>query len=207
MMSLKPKISNRKFYNKWLYKVSLRVVGSYIFRRYPIGEVGLCSSDALIIDLDKFLSTLPPNDYATRVEFSVLDIYVNDAALQQTIIKRFSAAVRNYAVPSERVLDSNDNELTIFANRYAHNRYRYKVFLHPHKINSREDKIRYLNWLATQGDKIRISEAVKQWFIFTNWNWDRRYLYVEDEQTLLMLKIRSADAIGPIYKIKIPINT
>jgi hypothetical protein len=46
---------------------------------------------------------------------------------------------------------------------------------------------------------VLISEVVKDWFIKTEWNWDRRYIFVEDAQTLLMLKLRNAEAIGRIY--------
>jgi hypothetical protein len=206
-MLLKPKISNRKFYNKWLYKVSLRVPGSFIFRRYPLADIASISSSQLDKDLSIFLAAQDPGSFALRAEFNILDIYINDPDLQQTILRVFERSVRHYSLPSERVLNNQHDEKVIFAKKYAHNRYKYKVFLHPHKITNKEDKIQYLNWLNTQGDKIRISDAVKTWFIITNWNWDRRYMYVEDEQTLLMLKLRSGESIGPIYKIEIPINT
>jgi hypothetical protein len=51
-----------------------------------------------------------------------------------------------------------------------------------------------------QGDKIRMSKVVKAWFMYTDWNWDRRYLLVEDTPTLLMLQMRSGDAVGKVYE-------
>jgi hypothetical protein len=78
--------------------------------------------------------------------------------------------------------------------------YQHKVFLLPHKLaGDDEGKQKYLNWVDTQGDKIKISECTKQWFLATNWNWDRRYVYVDSEQTLLMLKLRNPDVIGRVY--------
>jgi len=56
-----------------------------------------------------------------------------------------------------------------------------------------------LSWVESQNGKITISTALKEWFISTNWNWDRRYVLVEDEKTLLMLKLKNSDAVGSIY--------
>jgi hypothetical protein len=56
-----------------------------------------------------------------------------------------------------------------------------------------------LDWVESQNGKITISPALKDWFISTNWNWDRRYVLVEDEKTLLMLKLKNSDAVGSIY--------
>jgi len=34
-------------------------------------------------------------------------------------------------------------------------------------------------------------------------NWDRRYILVDNEKTLLMIKLHSPDAIGTVYKYEI----
>jgi len=39
--------------------------------------------------------------------------------------------------------------------------------------------------------------------LITEWNWDRRYMYVEDEMTLLMIKMRSSEVLGRIYEYHI----
>ena len=57
--------------------------------------------------------------------------------------------------------------------------------------------------MTAQNDKISLSESVKMWFITTDWNWDRRYVFVDNEQTLLLLKMRNCDAIGKVYEYKI----
>jgi hypothetical protein len=69
----------------------------------------------------------------------------------------------------------------------------------PHKIKDRKDKKEYVNWVSGQNNRILISDAVKEWFITTDWNWDRRYVLIEDSQTLLMLKLRNPEALGRIY--------
>ena len=66
--------------------------------------------------------------------------------------------------------------------------------------NDPDEKIKYLNWIKGQGDKMSMSMSVRGWFLTTNWNWDRRYMWVEDEQSLLMLKLRNASVVGKIHR-------
>ena len=101
---------------------------------------------------------------------------------------------------SNRLINETANPNIIAAKKLPHNRYRYKVYLQPHKSKDKTNKSRYVSWCASQGDKIRMSEAVKTWFIATDWNWDRRYILVDDESTLLMLKLRNSDFVGKIYE-------
>ena len=67
------------------------------------------------------------------------------------------------------------------------------------RIRSKIDKRIYVEWIKGQHDRILISDAVKEWFVHTDWNWDRRYVLIEDSQTLLMLKLRNPEAIGRVY--------
>jgi len=63
----------------------------------------------------------------------------------------------------------------------------------------REDKVKFIEWVEKQKPRITCTNAVKEWFIKTDWNWDRRYVLVEDEQTLLMMKLRGPEVVGKIY--------
>jgi type I restriction-modification system DNA methylase subunit len=63
----------------------------------------------------------------------------------------------------------------------------------------KEGKAEYLSWLDKQKN-VLISEAVKNWFMSTDWNWDRRYILVEDNKTLLFLHMRNADVLGKVYE-------
>ena len=69
--------------------------------------------------------------------------------------------------------------------------------------NDKEGKKKYIEWLKRQSPKITCTTAIEHWFIKTDWNWDRRYVLVEDESTLLMLKLRNAEVVGRIYKFVI----
>jgi hypothetical protein len=70
----------------------------------------------------------------------------------------------------------------------------------PHKMaKDREGKQKYLAWLKSQAPRITCTPAIERWFLTTDWNWDRRYVLVEDESTLLMMKLRGADVVGRVY--------
>ena len=69
--------------------------------------------------------------------------------------------------------------------------------------NDRLGKKRYIDWLKTQMPRVTCTSAVEKWFLATDWNWDRRYILVEDDQTMLMMKLRNAEVVGKIYNFVI----
>lgn len=217
---MKPsKQTKRKFYGKWLYKVSLDLPGAALFRfnlpndvlayidhsttsnRYISSYVKLAQAhrDCFVKYLNT-ISTYSKDLYAVRIESRMLDIYTNERALFDEMSFNCTGFIRGRFEPSKDTIDIVSQPFKIAANKLPHNMYQHKVFLLPHKLAGDDaGKQKYLNWVDTQGDKIKISECTKQWFLATNWNWDRRYVYVDSEQTLLMLKLRNPDVIGRVY--------
>lgn len=154
-------------------------------------------------DIKMFTSILSGFDdslYSKRIESTTIDIYTNEKAIFDILYDRCHSLVRLAYAPDD---GSDMSGNTIIAKKLPHDRYRYKVFLQPHKVESKEEKQQYLNWLDTQKPRINITDTVKTWFYNTNWNWDRRYMYVEDEQTLLILKLRNPNALGTVYSYTI----
>jgi hypothetical protein len=137
--------------------------------------------------------------WAKRIENSDIDIYTSNKELYEKLLTEFSSLVIVCYAPNECDLSILENTGSIIAKKLPHDKYHYKAFLLPHKIKSKEDKQQYLTWIEGQGNRILISNTVKEWFIKTEWNWDRRYVLVEDEATLLMLKLRNSEAIGRVY--------
>lgn len=212
---LKPKLTTRKFYNKWLYKVTLRVPGVAIFRLFKLEDVPTldfkvgtsihstktkaANNKTNIILLSNFLLRWNNESWSKRIEQSNIDIYTNDKELYTQLLVELSGIISACSEPDENHLDILEKSGCIITKKLPHDRYHFKAFLLPHKIKDKESKKQYLDWIAGQGDRILISNRVKQWFIDTNWNWDRRYVLVEDEQTLLMLKLRNSEVIGRVY--------
>ena len=216
---MKTQKTNRKFYNKWVYKVSLRVNGSNIFRMHSLEDIrDFCRSPLneskprysthmraaanrdQILELTEFLLTQNPAIYTKRIEHVFMDFYTNDRNFYEELSEKFESAVWQRFEPDPATLDLLDVPQIIIAKKLPHNRYNYKVYLLPHKMKADKDaKKKYVDWLKTQDPRITCTPAVQKWFIKTDWNWDRRYVLVEDEHTLLMLKLRNSEVIGRVY--------
>ena len=212
---LKANTTNRRFYNKWLYKVTLNIPGVAIFRQNSLEKIPLLNFDGQkhthstmaraslhrqeLIALSSFLLKWDSDLWFKRIECSSIDIYTNDKTMYTDLFLTFEEIACARSEPNEKNLDLLENTGSIIVKKLPHNRYAYKAFLLPHKIKDRKDKKEYVNWIIGQNHRILISDAVKEWFITTDWNWDRRYVLIEDSQTLLMLKLRNPEALGRIY--------
>lgn len=219
MNSQKIKLTSRKFYGKWLYKISLRQTGCAIFRNYKFDYIKeLCSSPSemikpynvhqkaynnreSILKLCEVLEKYDPKSWTKRIENSNLDLYTNDPAFYQDVSEEFQDIVMHQFEPDLSTIDLlNNSPSAVAVKKLPHDRYQYRVYLLPHKMaGDREGKQRYIDWLKNQGDRVTCTPAIENWFIRTDWNWDRRYILVENESTLLMLKLRNSEVVGRIY--------
>ena len=217
----KTKTTTRKFYGKWLYKVSLHLEGCSLYRMRSITEIKVILSQeappgrwgtytaawrawnnrALLEPFFTLLEQYSKDTFNIRIEGANLDLYTNDSAIYEKFSNEFSGQVIHRFAPEETSLDLlNENSNYIVVKKLPKDRYRYRVYLKPHKMaNDIEGKTNFIKWIKAQDGRITCSETLESWFIATNWNWDRRYVLVEDESTLLMLKLRSSDAVGRIY--------
>lgn len=213
------KQTSRKFYNKWLYKVTIRLSGCSMLRtksleeiknfckngepdeyKYSINSRAFANKD-FIYDLVCLLENYPNNIYSKRIERDLIDFYTNDSSFYSDLSNKFSDLVTHRFEPNPETIDIlNENSSRVAVKKLPHNRYNYKVYLLPHKMKGdKEGKEKYVNWLKNQNPRITCTKAVSDWFIKTEWNWDRRYVLVEDEATLLMLKLRNSEVVGRIY--------
>jgi hypothetical protein len=137
-----------------------------------------------------------------RVERDCIDLYTNDKDVYDDISLEFTSHIKHRYELVQGAVEEKEEERVIFVKKYPHDKYQYKVFLAPHNSTT-DEKEEWIQWTLSQGDRIRISDTVKNWFIATKWNWDRRYMYVEDEATLLMVKMRSATSLGKVYQYRL----
>lgn len=224
MLSQKTKVTNRKFYNKWLYKTSFRLEGCALFRTKSIDEVkSFCTGPEpvekhhwsvwakaytnreTILELAEFLENYNKDEYCLRIESALLDIYTNEKDFYDDASQKFFNILRHRFEPSSDNIDLlEENKNCIAVDRLPKGRYNYRVYLLPHKMKGDvEGKQKYLEWLKRQVPKVTCTPAVEKWFLTTDWNWDRRYVLVEDEATLLMLKLRNSEVVGRIYNFVI----
>jgi len=221
-MTLKIKYSNKKFYNKWLYKVSLDVSGCGIFRNNDFNNIkdycngketnisfydhqqNALKNKDIILDIVKFLENNKDVLYAQRIERNLIDFYSNDIKFYKDFLKKFNNVVRYGSEPLPGHEDDILNSSYIYTTKLPHNKYKFKVYLLPHKLkNNKEQKTNFISWASDQDPRVRMSKAVKSWFIRTEWNWDRRYILVEDEGTLLMLNLRNSEVVGRVHEYRL----
>ena len=220
MTPSKIKLTSRKFYNKWMYKISLRQAGCTIFRNHSIEAIKKLCLDSSSVDrpysvhqraylhrddiirLCNVLETYDSTIWTKRIENSNMDLYTNDLEFYHAISEQFNDIVIHQFEPNPATVELLTNSPSVVAvKKLPHNRFQYKVYLLPHKMaGDREGKTKYIDWIKTQGTKVTCTPAVEKWFIKTDWNWDRRYVLVEDEGTLLMLKLRNSEIVGRVYK-------
>lgn len=215
---LPAKSTSRKFYNKWLYKITVQLNGASILR-YEFDKIeSLLSEDKgnvgywtwhgkamaekdFIMKLVDFLQFKDKNLWSKRVERNFADFYTNDKNFYNDLSELVSDRIIHRFAPEEGSIDIlNESSTTVAVKKLPHDRYQYKVYLLPHKMKfDKEEKQKYVNWLKRQVPKLTCSEAVEKWFVATDWNWDRRYILVEDESMLLMLKLRNSEVVGRVY--------
>jgi hypothetical protein len=220
---MKLKKTNKKFYNKWLYKVTLNLDGAGIFRIYDLDTIeDLCSNKDIkkyiprwvegdvnknkdtILDIVRFLKTYNSSDWTKRIERKNLDLYTNNPGFYKHLLKDFDQIIVQAFEPDEQYKDLLETTGTIVGKKLPHDRYRFRVYLLPHKMARDIDaKLRFISWIKSQQSRITCTDAVERWYLATNWNWDRRYVLVEDEQTLMMLKLRGGDVVGKVYNYQI----
>ena len=219
----KPKKTKRKFYNKWIYKVSCYLEGAYALRIWSLSDIVNVASGCSPTknnywsenNFEKFMNdsanwlklglVLGPNEdkLQTRIEGNSVDVYTNDKALYDTICDTFkddNVLWRRFEPTKGTEKQLLDSEYSVFVKHLPHHRYLYKVYLLPHKLGNVNDRTRLCDWLETQKPKITFTDSIRKWVINTTENWDRRYIYVEDEPTLMMMKLREHQLIGKVYK-------
>ena len=219
MLLQKTKPTTRKFYGKWLYKASFDIPGCAFLRSKSIEETEqFCfgpdpesyqqsvkqrawNNRFTLLNVCSALHKYNKDDYSLRIESSILDVYTNDKALYERISNNLEKQLRHRFEPSEATIEIlNTNQNYISVDKLPKGRYNYRVYLLPHKMKGdKEGKQKYLDWLKKSGGKITCTPSVEKWFLDTDWNWDRRYVLVEDEATLLMLKLRNSEVVGRIY--------
>ncbi len=153
-----------------------------------------------IIDLCQYLLKQDANSWSKRIESSMIDIYTNDSKIFQDLLDKFPHILRSSSQPDTSRAQEYEDQHHIVCEKLPHGRYKYKIYLKPHKLkNDKQAKKEYLAWLDNQSN-VLISNAVKKWFLDTDWNWDRRYILVEDHKTLLLLHMRNAEVMGKVYE-------
>lgn len=222
MLSKKTKTTKKKFYGKWLYKVSLQTGGAPMFRQYSLDlfkEFALTNESQhrqysvykrcwpyrhTLLNIALLLEEFEVGSWTKRVEHNQIDFYTNNIELYDELSSVFAHLVLHRFAPAEGAEQLLEKASTILVKELPHLKYKHRVYLLPHKLKAdKEAKTKFIDWMQLQGDRIICTNAVQTWFIDTEYNWDRRYVLVEDEATLLMLKLRGGTVVGRVYNFEV----
>lgn len=214
---MKIKISKKKFYNKYDYKVTLLIEGCEVLRYQPISEskkflengilpkfyisehrkLKILDNKDNLMRLCELLSEQDSDQWQKRIERDCIDIYTNNSKIVESMKLKFSDIITTIFEPS----GDDVAPFTLKVKKIPYDVYNYRVFLLPHKLKTdREEKQKYISWIRSQNEKIKLSKSVESWFMNTDWNWDPRYVLVDEESTLLMLKLRNPELVGRVYR-------
>jgi hypothetical protein len=215
------KKTKKKFYNKYIYKITLKIPGSNALRYYDFAYLldiiknGVKPQRSSFLDdtlqdivdnaedwtkLCLFLTSRDKKSFSKRLEMDCIDFYTNDLVLYNQIGENFTKYVKYRFQPkqgTEQLLLNSNRK--IFVSKLPFDMYEYRVYLHPHKLNS-SARTSVAEWLSKQVPNISFSESINKWIIRTDSNYDRRYIQVKDESTLLMLQLRAPDLVGKVFK-------
>lgn len=221
-----PKRTRHKFYNKWLYKTTLSLEGGNLLRldsRKELDDFLNCDSAPRSVsyniwksrawnarhDMKTLLEILDSYDdtlWSTRIESGWIDVYTNEKSLYDKISKKLGTLLVHRFEPDIEKIDllNDRNGKTMLVKKLPQGRFNYRVYLLPHTLKNKEDeKERFLEWLEAQKPRVTCTDSIKAWFRKNKTNWDRRYVLVEDEGTLMMMKLRNPDVVGTVYKFEI----
>lgn len=213
MIHYKP--TKKLFYGKWRYKVSYTIPGCSFIRHKLFDNLEesinnlragndyhrrvINNKDDLLL-LTSSLKKLAKADFDLRVETDIVDVYTNQEAIFAMLVSTLPHKIRYAQKPDDKSEDFLTDNRTILVKKYPQNRFKMRVYLKPHKMEDPEEKLSYLSWLKNLPG-VSISEAVEKWFYETRWNWDRRYILIDDDKTLLLLKLKNSSVIGTVYNL------
>jgi hypothetical protein len=153
-----------------------------------------------LLTLTGFLKTLSKVDYDLRIETDIVDVYTNQESIFNALITTLSDNIRYAQRPDDPSGKALADKKTILVKKYPQNQFKMRVYLKPHKMDEPNEKLKYLSWIKSLPG-VSISQAVETWFYNTRWNWDRRYVLVDDEKTLLLLKLKNSNVVGSVYNL------
>lgn len=198
---MQTRVSTHRFYNKWLYKVRLAFTSAYMFRLRLITliDVSVLSDD--VKPLLIFLTNTSTANYALRTSRDTLDVYLNDEQLVDQLCIDCGELVELVVVPDKSAIPMLEKHNTVVVTELPFAKFQFKVYLKPKTITGLTNRTMFYEWIQAQGDKIRQPKSLKYWLLSPEKYYNRRkFIYVDSEQTLLMLTMKNAGAVGTIYR-------
>jgi|TARA_B110000444_G_C18800011_1_gene576928 hypothetical protein len=224
------KKTKKKFYNKYIYKVSLELEGAYALRtlgsqeiiefatglrappqsdNFEFGEATwkaknvhlIRSNSKAWITLLEILNSVPKSESTVRIESNILDVYTNNKNMYDSLCYEFADRTRNRHEPApgmtDTLLDSNQE---IFVKELPHGMYNFQVDIKSPLTLKYDELLSLADWCKSREPAIAFTDATYNWLLKRDVYNTRRWIYVDTESTLLMLRLRCNDLLGTVRK-------
>lgn len=203
--------TKKLFYGKWPYKVATYVLFGRVLLQSVTPNSTRWHSEKRITqqsekskqDLAYYASVMEevvkfPN-VKLRREMDTITYFTNSKDTANMIIDKLTEFVTEFHAPAsdEEVKFLEDNVKTVIVNSLPYGRHQFKVILKYSMPNNTRDQL--ANWVTTNLEKLELFSGIKH-FLF-NTGWCRSpMMYVQDEQTMLMLRLVAGDHIQSVEK-------
>jgi len=212
MQYLKKK-TNKKFYNKYVYKIALftdlaRAIDLRITLalrdnlKYSFIDSKLRATSKNQVALNMATELTPffaSKECRRRVEghhFNVFTTTKEDFDKILKITEKFVKEVHEPSSEEDLKFFENNSSKKILTDALPYGKYKYKIYM---KYNMAQDKRVLVNKITTvHGKNIKLSKQTSEWLKFSQrWCWSP-YMYVTDSSSLTMLTLMLGDNIKKI---------
>lgn len=188
--------TNKLFYNKWIYKIVVRVRRRNhqynYFSFYPYSKVSAESEDVSIptyLTLRSRLSAeFDHKKYTCRVEGQRASIFCNEKEVLDKIEKLcVDSVVSIYEPESSQEIDvlTNQTRRKVLCKRLPKQLYQFKFHIFPHM--GPEAKLSFWEWTTKYDQtKICLTKGTRNWLTKHGY-WSSCYGYAADEKTMSMI--------------------
>jgi hypothetical protein len=220
-MTLQKLKTNKLFYGKWPYKLTVVQQGCWTVRYagIPLARTWNGPGWATAFDLHsdrvkfiRFLDALEPfvtQDIQMRVERNTLNLYCkNKELLEQMSINLAEWAKELHEPASQDELEfiMNQSSKKLLCSQLPHTKYQYKVYFK--QTTSPDVKIKFASWISNYKDSIKTTKSAQNWLLNKSWMYNP-FVYVDSKSTLSMVILFLGNNVQKIeeYIVRDSINT
>lgn len=215
--------TQKLFYGKWAYKVSVQFRGAHLIRFYgaevlirrfedPKDSFRYHSfKEEELIELERFARLIHKLQDVTNIKYryesNTINIFTDTADMYDKIKGMFFSNIKKVWEPADlsEAEYLKDNVNNVVVDFLPYNKYRYKVILKYNAPRSTKESI--ISWLSNNTHSSRASVATVG-FLHSRRYTASPFIYVEDDKTLIFLQLIAGNQINKTekYIIRTDIN-
>lgn len=208
------KITNKLFYGKYAYKISISLGGSYAFRytknKTDINDITyilntfnnrFSKNEKNLINefLPLAFPLLKDKNVLKYVSYNTITFYLNDKNLFDIAIKQLKKFILEIHEPSNEASEQYllENNKKIITKKLPHGKYQFKIIFKRMPVSARESFYRWTQ--AYKNDELKVPDATAKFFKgASNTEYYSHYVYARDEGIKLLVMLAASGCIRRI---------